>query len=99
MPNNWLLTEQQKQIDKWLRSAVNFYGSLPHRVFLILYNKYNRPKLLKAELLQFSNKLMKQLDRNYSIYENVIINLRVPDEIIDRAIYHQNGKSFYYPPR
>ncbi|NLP47359.1 MAG: hypothetical protein GX345_00260 [Clostridiales bacterium] len=97
MSNNWLLTERQKTIDVWLRSAVNFYGFVTPRAFLIVFNRYNTPKLLKSELMKSANKLLKQLDRNYCIWLDAIVNTSVPGEKIEEILNSQQGKKYYYP--
>lgn len=74
MGNSWILTERQKLIDVWLRCAANYYGHITPRAFLALVNRYNEPKLLKAELMKYLNKLMRQANRNYCLYENAIIS-------------------------
>jgi len=97
MPNHWELNERQKLIDTWLKGAVNLYGYVTPRAFLTLFNKYNTPKLLKAELLKYSNKLDKKSWMYYCIYENAIVNTTVPDEKIQEIFYHQQGKKYYVP--
>jgi len=97
MGNSWVLTERQKIIDKYLRCAANFYGHITPRAFLVLFNRYNEPKLLKAELMKYWNKLTRQFDRNYCLYENAITSSRVPNEKIDEIMYYQQGKQFYIP--
>lgn len=96
MGNPWILTERQKVIDLWLRCAVNYYGAITPRAFLVLFNRYNKPKLLKDELLKYTYKLNRQIDKNYYIYTNYIVNREVNRQKIDEIIYHQSGKKFYY---
>lgn len=97
MGNSWVLTERQKIIDKYLRCAANLYGHITPRAFLVLFNRYNEPKLLKAELMKYWNKLMRQADRNYCLYDNAIISTRVQSNKIDDIMYYQQGKQFYIP--
>lgn len=99
MANVWLLTERQKTIDTYLRCAANYYGHITPRAFLSLFNKYNDEKLLKAELMKYWNKLMRQYDRNYVLYDNAIISSRVETSRIDEIMYYQEGKKFYIPPK
>ena len=99
MANVWLLTERQKTIDTYLRCAANYYGHITPRAFLLLFNKHNEEKLLKAELMKYWNKLMRQYDRNYVLYDNAIISLRIEMNRIDEIIYYQEGKKFYIPPK
>lgn len=97
MGNSWLLTDRQNIIDKYLRCTANYYGHITPRAFLVLFNRYNEPKLLKAELMKYWNKLTRQFDRNYRLYENAILSSRVSDDKINEIICYQNGKSFYFP--
>ena len=97
MANVWLLTERQKVIDQYLRCAANLYGHITPRAFLVLFNRYNEQKLLKAELMKYWNKLMRQADRNYVLYDNAIISTRLHSDKIDETIFFQQGKSFYIP--
>jgi hypothetical protein len=97
MANHWELNERQKLIDTRMKGAVNLYGCVTHRAFLTLFNRYNTPKLLKAELLKYANKLDKKSWMYYCIYENAIVNTTVPDEVIDEVIYRQQGKKYYIP--
>ena len=99
MANVWLLTERQKTVDIYLRCAANYYGHITPRAFLSLFNKYNEEKLLKAELMKYWNKLMRQYDRNYVLYDNAIISSRVKEQKIDEIMYYQQGKKFYLPPK
>ena len=99
MANVWLLTERQKTIDTYLRCAANYYGHITPRAFLLLFNKHNEEKLLKAELMKYWNKLMRQYDRNYVLFDNAIISSRVEMNRIDEIMYYQEGKKFYIPPK
>lgn len=96
MANRYTLTQQQKNIDLYLRGCVNLYGYVTPRQFLKIYNKYNRPKILKEDLLRWANKLNRQSDVYY-IYSNAIVNIRVPDKKIDEIIYYQKDKKYYTP--
>lgn len=98
MANVWKLTDRQQTIDLYLQACVNLYGHIIPRQFLLIFNKYNEEKLLKAELLQFSNKLNRQA-KNYRIYTNAIINTTVEPEVIDRTIYYQADKKYYVPEK
>lgn len=98
MANVWILTERQQNIDLYLQACANLYGHITPKQFLLIYNKYNADKLLKAELLQYSNKLNRQA-KNYRIYSNAIINTAVESEIIDRTIYLQANKKYYVPDK
>lgn len=98
MTNVWKLTERQQSIDIYLQACANLYGHIKPKQFLLIFNKYNEPKLLKAELMQYSNKLNRQA-KNYYIYNNAIINATVEPEVIDRTIYYQSNKKYYVPDR
>lgn len=91
------LTERQKTIDTWLRAAVNFYGYVTPRVFLTLFNRGNSPKLLKAELLEHAEKLMRQKDCSYCIYTNAIVNTDVDEDKMSDIYHMQQGKKYYMP--
>ncbi len=97
MANTWLLTERQKEIEKYLSAAANLYGHIMPRAFLVLFNRYNKQKLLKSELMKYWNKLMRQDNRNYILYENAIISNRVKPDRIDQIIHYQGTKKFYIP--
>ena len=99
MGNSWVLTDRQKTVDKYLRCAANFYGHITPKAFLVLFNRYNEPKLLKAELIKYWNKLTRQFDRNYCLYDNAITSSRVPNDKIDEIMYYQHGKSFFIPDK
>ena len=77
MANPWLLTPRQKEVDRYLRCAANYFGHITPRAFLSLFNRHNKPKLLKAELMKYLRKLNHQTDRNYALYDNAITSLRV----------------------
>ena len=98
MTNVWKLTERQQTIDLLLQACANLYGHITPKQFLLIYNKYNSDKLLKADLLQYSNKLNRQA-KNYHIYSNAIVNTTVKSEVIDRVIYYQGNKKFYVPDK
>lgn len=98
MTNVWKLTQRQQNIDLYLQACANLYGHIMPRRFLLIYNKYNEDKLLKGELLQYSNKLNRQA-KNYCIYTNAIINSTVDPEVIDRTIYYQGDKKYYVPEK
>lgn len=97
MGNSRALTERQKAVETYLRCAANLYGFITPRAFLVLFNRYNEPKLLKAELMKYRNKLIRLLDGNYCLYENAITNALVSEDKIDEIICYQNGKSFFIP--
>lgn len=99
MGNSWILTARQKIIDRYLRCAANLYGHITPKAFLVLFNRYNEPKLLKAELMKYWNKLMRQTDRNYCLYDNAIISTRVQNDKIDEIMSFQQGKQFYIPSK
>ncbi len=98
MTNVWKLTERQQTIDLYLQACANLYGHITPKQFLLIFNKYNTPKLLKTELLQYSNKLNRQAE-NYYIYSNAIINTTVEPEVINRTIYYQSDKKYYVPAK
>lgn len=98
MANAWLLTERQKTIDLFLRSCANLYGHITPRQFLLIYNRYNSDKLLKADLLRFSRKLNHQA-KNYRIFSDAIINMREPIEVLADITMLQEGKKYYIPDR
>lgn len=99
MANAWLLTERQRLIETYLRCAANFYGHITPRAFLVLFNRYNDQKLLKAELMKYCNKLMRQYPRDYVLFENAIVSTRVESEKIDEIIYYQGAKKYYIPSK
>ncbi len=96
MPNKYILTEQQKMIDLYLNGCVNLYGFVTPRQFLKVYNRYNTPKLLKADLLRWAFKLERQTF-NYTIYDNAIVSTRVPDQKIQQILQYQSDKKYYTP--
>lgn len=95
--NNWLLNERQQTIDNWLRAAANFYGFVTPRVFLILFNRYNKPKLLKAELMKYWHKFDVNSWKYYALYDNAITRRGVGFEKIDEVQFRQQGKKYYMP--
>lgn len=95
--NNWLLNERQQTIDNWLRAAANFYGFVTPRVFLILFNRYNKPKLLKAELLKYWHKFDVNSWKFYALYDNAIVRRGVGSEKMDEIRSRQQGKKYYMP--
>jgi hypothetical protein len=97
MPNNWLLNERQQTIDNWLRAAANFYGFVTPRIFLILFNRYNKPKLLKAELLKYWHKFDVKSWKYYALYDNAIVRRGVGLEKMDEIQFRQQGKKYYMP--
>jgi hypothetical protein len=97
MPNNWLLNERQQTVDNWLRAAVNFYGFVTPRVFLILFNRYNKPKLLKAELMKYWHKLDVKSWHFYTLYTNAIVSMAVGPKKKQVIQYKQQGKKYYMP--
>ena len=92
-----ILTERQQSIDLCLKACVNLYGYVTPRQFLIVYNKYNKPKLLKKELMEHAEILEEVSGKFYAVYENAIINTRVNKSVIDDTILHQSGKKYYMP--
>lgn len=98
MTNVWKLTERQQTIDLFLQACANLYGHITPKQFLLIYNKYNSDRLLKADLLQYSNKLNRRA-KNYHIYSNAIVNTTVETEVIDRVIYYQGNKKYYVPDK
>lgn len=98
MANVWQLTQRQESIDTYLRACANLYGHITPKQFLIIFNKYNQPRLLKSELMQYAHKLNRQA-KNYYIYTNAIINTTVKHEVIDKIIYYQEGKKYYVPEK
>ena len=98
MTNVWKLTQRQQNIDLYLQACAHLYGHITPRRFLLIYNKYNDDKLLKDDLLRYSNKLNGQA-KNYCIYSNAIINNTVDPEIIDQTIYLQSDKKYYVPEK
>ena len=99
MANAWLLTERQRLIETYLRCAANFYGHITPRAFLVLFNRYNDQKLLKAELMKYCNKLMRQYPRDYVLFDNAVVSTRVESEKIDEIIYYQGAKKYYIPSK
>ncbi len=97
MSNPWALTEYQKEIDQYLQSAVRLYGHIPPRQFLLIFNRFHKDhKLSKDDLVKWMNKLNRQSEV-YRIYTNAIINITVSEDVIDRIIYLQSGKTFRLP--
>jgi len=93
MANVWKLTERQQTIDLFLQAFANLYGHITPKQFLLIYNKYNVDRLLKADLMQYANKLNYQA-KNYKIYSNAIVNTTVDTELIDNIIYYQSNKKY-----
>lgn len=98
MANVWKLTERQQTIDLFLQACANLYGHITPKQFLLIYNKYNVDRLLKADLMQYANKLNRQA-KNYKIYSNAIVNTTVDTEIIYNIIYYQGNKKYYLPSK
>lgn len=93
------ITAREKEIDLYLRGAVNLYGHLPPIQFIIVFNRYHKEqKLLKDDLINMAAKL-ERLGGNYRIYENAIINSRPKQNIIDGVLAAQGNKPFYIPTR
>ena len=95
--NSWILNERQQTIDNWLRAAANLYGYVTPRVFLILFTRYNKPKLLKAELLKYWHKFDVKSWLQYTLYENAIVSMAVMPDKMDVIRYRQQGKKYYMP--
>lgn len=98
MTNVWKLTQRQQSIDLYLQACANLYGHITPRRFLLIYNKYNEDKLLKDELLQYSNKLNRQAN-NYCIYTNAIINSTVAPKSLTEQYITKAIKSITFPKR
>lgn len=96
MSNKVELTETQKVIDKYLQGMTTLYGFVTHRQFLKIYNRFNDAKLLKADLLEFSDKLCEN-NSSYIIYDNGIVNNNVDKSVIDYNYDLQQGKKYYDP--
>ena len=97
MKSTWELTEYQKEIDLYLRSAVRLYGHIPPKKFLQIFNRFHKDhKLYKADLEKWAQKLNRQA-KTYKVYTNAIINTTVPEEEIELTIYFQQGKPFFIP--
>lgn len=96
MSNKVELTETQKTIDKYLQGMTTLYGFVTHRQFLKIYNRYNDAKLLKADLLEFSDKLCEN-NPSYVIYDKGIYNNTVDRSVIDHITDLQQGKKYYDP--
>lgn len=47
--------------------------------------------------MKYWNKLMRQADRKYCLYDNAIISARVKNDKINKIMYYQRGKQFYIP--
>ena len=82
------LTKREKEIDKFLKACINFYGVLKHRDFLNIINKYVEPKVKKQEILGLWGKLMSAgeeqiFKRGYIVYTNLIVADVVTDELIE----------------
>lgn len=90
------MKKEFERLDMFIRGTTNMFGVLTHKVFLKIYNKYNEKKLLKKELMELSDKL-NSYKNGYHIYTNLIINTRVEERIIDKTIFYQNEKPFYFP--
>lgn len=90
---------RQQLIDTYIKGTVALYGFVTPRQYLKVFNKYNEPKLLKAELMKYAYKLSSQSYLYYDIYENAIINNLVEREKIAEIFHYQQGKSFYMPTR
>jgi len=97
MTDKIILTERQQAIDICLKACVNLYGFVTPRQFLKVFNRYNKPKMLKKELLDNADILESVSGNYYEIYENAIVNKRVNEDTINRTIHMQNGKNYYTP--
>lgn len=92
------LTEREETINLYLQACVHLYGYIAPRRFMVIFNRYNEPKLLKAELMRYAYKLNLQ-KKNYFIYSNAIVNTDVEAKVIDMTIAEQRGKVYYIPPK
>lgn len=99
MANGYTFTEQQENIDLYLKGCVNLYGFVTPRQFLKIYNRYNSPKIKKADLLFWRKKFDYHSYDSYTLYGNAITNARVPEEKINEIIYYQEGKKYYDPSK
>lgn len=97
MADKQTLTDEQLNADKYLRACVNLYGYVTPRQFLKLYNRYNTPKINKADFLLWSEKLQKYSYKYYTVYSNAVVCSRVPKGKIDEILYYQSGKKYYDP--
>ncbi len=98
MGNSHELTKRQEIINQYLIAATTFYGVVTHRQFLLLFNRFNNEKLLKSELLKYSNKLNRKSD-TYYVYTDIIVNDVVDAEILDYTYELQQGKKYYSPTK
>ncbi|MCD8205240.1 MAG: hypothetical protein LUD29_01300 [Clostridia bacterium] len=88
-----MASQEQKNLDLYLRAAANFYGFIKPGKFLSLYNKYNSVKLLKEDFLD----LMYDYGpgrKHYKVYNNAIVNTQVSEEKISEIADAQEGKPF-----
>lgn len=100
MGDSTKLTERQHQVHNYLLALTSLYGAVTPKQFLLVFNRFNEKKLLKAELMKYSNKLNhKFCYKGYYIYENYIVNINVSDEEIDLIISYQQGKKYYNPTK
>lgn len=100
MGDSTKLTERQQKVHNYLVALTSLYGVVTPKQFLIVFNRYNENKLLKAELMKYSNKLNKKFCyQGYYIYENFIVNTKISDEEINLIISYQQGKKYYNPTK
>lgn len=97
MTDKIILTERQQSMDQCLKACVNLYGFVTPRQFLKVFNRFNKPKLLKKELLENAEVLEAYSGWFYAIYENAIINTRVKQDVINSIAHMQSGKEYYTP--
>jgi len=100
MGDSTKLTERQQQVHNYLVALTSLYGVVTPKQFLLVFNRYNENKLLKAELMKYSNKLNNKFYyQGYFIYENFIVNTKISDEEINLIISYQQSKKYYNPTK
>lgn len=94
------LTERQKNIDLYLRAAVNLYGFVTPKQFIYLYNKYNKDerKLLKKEFVSYLD-ILNNSTNQYTLYLDAIINNSVSMMVILTVSRDQGDKKYYEPTK
>lgn len=99
MSDKRVLTDEQLNVDKYLKACANLYGYVTVRQFLKLYNRYNDNKINKEKYLLWFDKLQRYSGEYYTLYTNAVICSRLDEKKIDEIIYFQNGKKYYDPPK
>ena len=74
MGNPWALTEWQKEIDSYLIGTTRLYGFVTPKQFLLVFNRYHEPKLLKSEL---THTIQEDKLRKYFLIKSLCTGLHI----------------------